>query len=246
MNEAYSILGRYFEYLNDNCDYIKWSQYIHILLNKYTKVPLTSGLDIGCGNGYFTRYFTNLGMEMTAVDSSLSMLEVAKEKAKDCVVEKRTTYIHADIIKYVAEKEHSFVLAINDCINYIPPKKLTVAFENIANSLQKGGIFLFDISTAYKFKNILDDEVFCDEKEEVAYIWKNVLKKEYLQIYLTFFIKEKNGLYRRETECHKQYIHTKVDLQYKLQQAGFKVIECTGHLGDKKDKLRANFICEKL
>lgn len=244
MNAAYTILGKYFEYLNDNCDYIKWSQYLHITLKKYSKISLISGLDIGCGNGFYTRFFTDLGIDMTAIDCSESMLTVAREQAKQ--YHHNTQYISANILEYTAPAQKSFAIAINDCFNYIPPMQLSTALQNIANSLQKGGILIFDISTAYKFQEELDGQVFCDDKEDIAYIWHNTLTKEYLDMHLTFFIKEADGRYKREEEWHRQYIHKKANILKELHDSGFKVLECSGHLGDKKDKLRANFICEKL
>ena len=53
-NAAYSSLAAWFEYLNDDCDYEKWSQY---LLEKLKGFSLSVGVDIGCGGGWFTRRF---------------------------------------------------------------------------------------------------------------------------------------------------------------------------------------------
>lgn len=49
---AYEGLAEWFEYLNDDCGYEKWSQY---LISKLKCFPLTTGLDVGCGSGWFTR-----------------------------------------------------------------------------------------------------------------------------------------------------------------------------------------------
>ena len=54
-NSSYSALGSWFEYLNCDCDYPTWSQYLIDLLKKYGAG--TMGADVGCGNGYFTRAF---------------------------------------------------------------------------------------------------------------------------------------------------------------------------------------------
>ena len=43
---AYSTLAEWFEYLNDDCDYEQWSQYLIKTLSAY---PLDTGLDVGCG-----------------------------------------------------------------------------------------------------------------------------------------------------------------------------------------------------
>ena len=55
---AYANLAPWFEYLNDDCGYENWSQY---LIEKLCAYPLKTGLDVGCGGGYFTRAFIRNG-----------------------------------------------------------------------------------------------------------------------------------------------------------------------------------------
>ncbi|MDE6790364.1 MAG: class I SAM-dependent methyltransferase, partial [Clostridia bacterium] len=79
MKESYTALGGWFEYLNADCDYLTWSQY---LLNRIKSAGSYScGLDIGCGNGYFTRALNKAGYRVDGVDISESMLSVARQKA---------------------------------------------------------------------------------------------------------------------------------------------------------------------
>lgn len=64
---AYEGLAEWFEYLNDDCGYEKWSQY---LISKLKCFPLTTGLDVGCGSGWFTRAFRRAGYDMAGLDLS--------------------------------------------------------------------------------------------------------------------------------------------------------------------------------
>ena len=57
-NSAYAHLAKWFEYLNDDCGYENWSQY---LITKLARYPLSEGVDIGCGGGWFTRAFQKHG-----------------------------------------------------------------------------------------------------------------------------------------------------------------------------------------
>ena len=50
---SYTALGNWFEYLNKDCDYPKWSQYLIERLAAFGAG--NRGVDIGCCNGYFTR-----------------------------------------------------------------------------------------------------------------------------------------------------------------------------------------------
>lgn len=51
-----------------------------IIAELLSTVPKGNLLDIGCGTGHWTEYFIERGFKPTAVDSSESMLEIAKGK----------------------------------------------------------------------------------------------------------------------------------------------------------------------
>ena len=78
MTNAYSALADWFEYLNADCDYEKWSQYLYDRLRSLG-VTGGKGLDIGCGSGAFTRAFAAFGFDMTGYDSSERMLQKAEQ-----------------------------------------------------------------------------------------------------------------------------------------------------------------------
>ena len=138
---AYANLAKWFEYLNDDCGYENWSQYLILKLERFS---LFSGLDMGCGGGWFTRAFQKHGYQMTGVDKSAEMLDFAQEKAMQEGV--RSEYLLGDITTFKSPKKFDFVTSINDCVNYIPKTKLVTAFKKIYNALGKGGVFLFSSS----------------------------------------------------------------------------------------------------
>ena len=144
---AYANLAEWFEYLNDDCDYERWSQY---LLAKLKPYPLKEGFDVGCGGGWFTRSFAKAGYQMMGMDISREMLDKAQETAgKEGV---RGEYLLGDITKKKLPRRFTFVTAVNDLVNYIPKDKLYSAFKNISGALVKGGVFLFDISSKRKWQ----------------------------------------------------------------------------------------------
>ena len=81
---AYANLAKWFEYLNDDCDYENWSQY---LIYKLERFPVKTGLDVGCGGGWFTRAFQKHGYGMTGLDISLEMLNFAQEQSDNWFVQ---------------------------------------------------------------------------------------------------------------------------------------------------------------
>ena len=227
---AYTNLAKWFEYLNDDCDYEKWSQYLIAKLKNY---PCTTGLDIGCGAGWFTRAFEKQGYKMVGMDSSAEMLDTAQQTALKTGV--RSEYILGDITAKKPQKKFDFVTAINDCVNYIPKEKLPVAFKNIASALKKNGVFLFDISSKRKFDKKIANTVSVDDRDEVTYLSFNSVQGDTVTMEVTVFEKQKDGSYNRGDEMHTQYIYEEAEIETALKNAGFSLVNIEGHLGEEKE-----------
>ena len=93
------------------------------------------------------------------------------------------------------------------------------------NHLREGGIFIFDLNTEYKFKNI--DPVTVDEVEDVFYIWENIFDGESkLNTYgVNFFRNTEDNNYKRFYEEHLERAY---DLSYVtkiLKEIGFCDLE---------------------
>ena len=239
MSNSYSALGRWFEYLNEDCGYEQWSQYLIKLLKE--RGAGNCGLDIGCGNGYFTRALIKAGYSVTGIDISAQMLDTAQKLAlKEGI---RAEFLLGDITKLRVNGKKDFCIAINDCINYIPKDKLKSAFSRVHNCLKKGGTFIFDISSSDKLKNTIGNNLFAEDKEDISYIWFNRLEGDSVTMDLTFFERLEDGNYKRYDERHIQYIYEEDELLSALKEAGFDA-KSEGHLGKEKRE-RINFICTR-
>ena len=240
MVNSYSALGRWFEYLNDDCGYEQWSQYLIDALEKLGADG--NGVDIGCGNGYFTRALNKRGYCTIGIDVSAEMLSRAQEL---CLKEGvRTEFLLGDITKLKLNFKAGFAVAVNDCINYVPKNKLKSAFASVHGCLKKGAPFIFDISSAYKLKNVLANNLFGEDRDELTYLWFNTLESDSVTMDLTLFEKRKDGAYIRRDERHVQYIYEEEEISSALEECGF-CVRTEGHLGGSK-KERINFICTRL
>ena len=241
MDRSYSALGGKFEYLNSDCDYEKWSQYLIRTLNGLNAGAC--GADVGCGNGYFTRALHKSGKDVCGVDISPEMLTKARELASSEGV--RAEFLLGDITKLKLIKKVDFIVAINDCLNYVPPERLAAAFSRVRANLKKGGAFVFDVSSEYKLKNVLADNLFAEDLDEITYLWFNKFDGEKVVMDITVFTSAGDGLFKRQDERHIQYVHRTEDVKAALASCGFEVLRIEGHMGEelKDDSLRINFIC---
>ena len=233
---AYSNLAVWVEYLNDDCGYENWSQY---LIEKLRAYPLQKGLDVGCGGGWFTRAFCRAGYETVGMDISPEMLDFAQKKALSEGV--RGEYLLGDITKFKSPKKFDFVTAINDCFNYVPKDKIGKAFQNVKGVLSKGGIFLFDISSEGKIRRKIANTVSVDDRDEVTYMSFNREEEDGVTMEVSLFVKGGDGKYERLEETHRQYAYSEEEICGALEENGFEILSVEGHLGE--DKAQSDRLC---
>ena len=118
MNGAYTSLADWFEYLNADCDYEQWSQYLYGRLQGLG-VTGGRGADIGCGSGAFTRAFARWGYDMVGFDVSSAMLARAEQLSRG-VPHVRYGLADARSVRFPGGRA-DFALCVNDCVNYLPP-----------------------------------------------------------------------------------------------------------------------------
>lgn len=240
--QSYSFLGSWFEYLNKDCDYSSWSQY---LIKKLKQCGARfKGVDIGCGNGYFTRALYRAGYDVAGIDISPAMLNVAARKA----AEEGTPceFLLGDITKLKLTGKVDFAVAVNDCLNYVPPSKLKSTFVRVYSCLNRGGVFHFDISSEYKIRYILADNMFGEDGDDISYMWFNTPEEDGVTMDLTFFVCGADGRYDRYCETHRQYAHSEESVISALKAASFSDISTEGDLGSDDKSQRINFTASKL
>ncbi|MBR7186803.1 MAG: class I SAM-dependent methyltransferase [Clostridia bacterium] len=238
----YDFLANWFEYLNDDCDYTRWSQYF---IDGLARLKAGKrGLELGCGSGAFCRALAKEGYTMSGADISAPMLTKAVELAQSEGL--NISFIQADARSFQVMEKYDFLLSPNDCYNYLPQSALKKAFARAAKALKKGGIFWFDVSSPCKLREKVADNIFADDREEVCYLSFNRLHSDCVEMDVTLFVKEQDGRFTRYDENHTQFIHEERELHTALEEAGFCVLAVEGHLGEDPTKSdRLNFICQR-
>lgn len=239
---AYDSLAERFEDLNDDCGYEEWTRYLLSGLERFGASG--DGLELGCGSGAFCRALTRAGYRMDGADVSAQMLTKAEYLAREEGLSVR--FFLADAAKLTVPKKYGFILSPNDCFNYIAPARLASAFRGVFSALNKGGLFWFDISSAYKLREKVANNIFADDRDDVTYLSFNTLKEDRVEMDVTLFQRRADGAFDRFDERHTQYIHEEADVRAALERAGFSVLAAEGHLGGEKEGSdRLNFICQK-
>ncbi len=244
----YSNFAQVYDSLMCDVDYKKRSAYLLKLFKKFGKKP-TLLLDVACGTGGFSTELAKQGIEVIGVDMSEEMLSIAREKA----------FESGDDILYLCQKAEELDLygTVNgaicclDSLNHITDyKSFCRAVGRVSLFLEKGCIFIFDLNTQYKHKNVLGDNVFVIEQDEVYCVWANQYKEKncVVDINLDFFI-EQDGLYERFSEQFSERAYSKEEIEKTLKNAGLEIVAVFDDMTEqplKDTSERAIFVTRKV
>lgn len=239
MCDAYTSFAEVYDLFMDNVPYDRWADGLDSLLKKYLPSGIAGKplvLDMGCGTGQITRRLRDCGYDMTGVDGSDEMLEIARSHETDDSI----LYICQDMRELDLFGTYHAVVSVCDCINYITDRgDLLEVFKRVNNFLDPGGIFIFDINTLYKYEKELADNTFAENRDEGSFIWENGYDPDTkLNIYdLTLFIREKDGRYNKFFEQHVQRGYSREDIEALLKESGLELIEVpdTDTLSEPRD-----------
>ena len=75
------------------------------------------------------------------------------------------------------------VVSICDSMNYIiEEEELLEVFRLVNNYLDPKGIFIFDMNTEYKYREILGENTIAENREDASFIWDKIHHDEEEQI----------------------------------------------------------------
>lgn len=218
--ESYKDFARVYDEFMDQTPYDEWLENILTVFDRYGIKDDASILDLGCGTGKMARRLAKKGYEVTAVDNSMDMLEVAASEEDDGIL-----YVLQDMISLELPKKVDAVVSICDCMNYILEKDdLREVFTRVKRFLKEDGVFMFDMNSHYKYREILACNTFAEDREDASFIWDNFYDEEdrINEYQLSLFIQNEQGTYNKYEELHLQKAYEEEEIKNLLFEAGFK------------------------
>ncbi len=243
---GYNSFSEYYDALMQNVGYDERCRYILEIFERLDH-DMGLSLDLACGTGSLTVELKKSGVDVYGIDASYDMLSHAREKAEENGLD----------ILFLCQKMQSIDLygTIDTCVctldsinHLVKESDVQKTFERVSLFMNQGGYFLFDANTIYKHSEVLADNTFVYDTDDVFCVWQNSLKENNIvEIELDFFERE-GKVYYRESERFYERAYSDDELTSMLEKAGFEVVSRFGDMTfeePKSDEQRVIYVARK-
>ena len=216
--QPYTVLAEIYDCIMKDVPYKKWAKYILKLIKNFH--PKTKDiLELACGTGTMLSLLLKFGFKVDGLDISEKMIQKAREKIKN----ENVNFFIADMAEFKPDKKYDLVICLYDSINYLTEEeKLLRLLSNVWESLQNGGIFIFDISTEY---NSIQNAIAMNTKgkcDDYKFVRRSYFLRD-KKLHINEFEIERDG--EKFFERHIQRIYKISEIENAVEKTGlFKVL----------------------
>ena len=158
----YTGFASVYDVFMDDIPYKAWALDIEKILKEY---DISKGIvaELGCGTGSLTQELAALGFDMIGIDSSYDMLDIAMSKRDENGLD--ILYLCQDIRNFELYGTCAAIVSRCDTFNYILEfEELVDSLKLVNNYLDPKGLFIFDLNSIYKYKEILADNTIAKNR----------------------------------------------------------------------------------
>lgn len=217
---GYSAFAQYYDALTENVTYALRAEYLLGLFRRFGCEPKLM-LDLACGTGSMAAEFAARGVEVIAVDASPDMLCEAREKVDGLPV----LLLCQEMTELDLYGTVDSAICTLDSINHLTEERdVCRALKQVSLFLEPGGIFIFDVNTLYKHREVLGNNTFVYDLPEVYCVWQcSCGENDTVAVELDFF--EPDGeRYIRSQESFYERAYSPEQLEKWIVDAGMETL----------------------
>lgn len=222
---GYHSFSYFYDKLTSNISYKERAEYFDKLIKKHNGNKNLL-LDLACGTGSLSEEFSRMGYDVIGVDASEEMLNEALDKKFDSGL--NIQYLCQDMTKLDMFGTIDVTICALDSINHLKnAEEVQTTFGKVSLFCEPNGLFIFDVNMPYKHQNVLADNTFVYDMDDVFCVWQNSFNtesKDYrVDISLDIFGKTENGLFERYYDELSEIAFEREVIEKMLVSAGFSV-----------------------
>jgi SAM-dependent methyltransferase len=183
-------------------------------------------LDVCCGTGQLAIFFLEQGYEVTGIDLSPWMLEIARERAQEYLNTGQARLLEADATDFTLEHPVGLAVSTFDALNHLPDvAALGNCFSCVFTHLLDGGTFIFDLNTRLGLKHRWNG-ILVDEGEELTLITRGVYdgQSQHALTRVSGFIRNPDGYYKRFEETVSNTVFEMTTVRDMLLDTGWRQV----------------------
>jgi SAM-dependent methyltransferase len=173
-------------------------------------------LDLCCGTGRLARWLARRGFDVTGIDGSEEMLELARRNAPEAA------FVLADARSFAFGTPFDVVISTFDSLNHLPAvEDLTRVFRNVREALGPGGLFFFDMNMHEGFEAGAGENFADVHPDRVCAVRSEYDSASGVGRSLVTLFTPCDGLWKRADLEITEYCYSGREIERALQQTGF-------------------------
>ncbi len=228
----YQTFAKLYDDLFDEAAYADWFQYA----TKFIKNKDGKLLELAGGAGRLAIQLKQAGYDdISVLDLSTEMLALAAQHAQEAELD--LPLIEGDMREWSDfDERFATITSFADSFNYLANEDETLmAFKQVAEHLQDGGQFLFDVISPWQTDVYYPGYMYNWHDDETAFMWSSYGVEEQphtVEHELTFFVyNEDIDGFQQLQEVHTERTYSLDTYKRLLTEAGFTNIEVSADFG---------------
>jgi len=220
---SYNEFAEFYDSFITPVDYKARAAYFDSIIKQHIGEQHCLLLDLACGTGSLSIELSRLGYEVIAVDGSEQMLSLAQQKCWE--TDEHILFLNQQMESLDLYGTINACVCALDSLNHLTDiPSIKRAISRVSLFLEPGGVFVFDMNTPYKHRELLADNSYVYENEDTVCVWRNRTDETLLtEITLDFFTEQKDGRYIRRGESFAERAYDAETVEKILAESGLRL-----------------------
>src|SRR4030042_1941738 len=226
--------ARYYDLFNSGKDYSKECDFLEEIFKRFGN-KIQTILDLGCGTGLHDLELSKRGYEITGLDLSNEMIEIAREKVPNVRFEV------ADMSNFNLNEKFDAIICMFSSLGYlIENKQIESFFKSVKNHLKENGLLIIDcwngLAVMHELPSSREKSADIEELKIIRKSFPNLDPKNHINnVRFNVKIFQNNSLIDEYEEPHKVRFFFPKELEKYMNDEGFGLIQiCPSYSLDKE------------